>query len=430
MKRFASPLRKIVARMLGVSLLACLLTPPLFGAGVTVRFSGEPGGEGGRYQRALAEEWAQKTGNKVEYFFRPSDSSAALQVYQQYWVAKSSDVDVYQIDVIWQGIAAPHAVDLKKYYKEDEIKAYFPRIIENNTVGGKLVSIPLYTDAGILFYRTDILEKYGYKEPPKTWEELATMAKKIQEGERAAGKPDFQGFVFEGKASESVTCNALEWIYSHGGGSVIERDKKVTINNPNAIKALDTAHSWIGIISPVGVSTYAEEEARNIWQAGNAAFMRNWPYAYSLGADPKSAVAGKFDVAVLPKGGDNGKNAACLGGWQLMISAYSKVPDAAADLVRYLSSTEVQKRIAIDWSILPTRPSLYSDPDVLAKNPFFKIMPEVFNNAVARPSTVTGADYNQLSTAFFQNVNEVLTGTESGKDAVVRVEGVAKRIVH
>jgi trehalose/maltose transport system substrate-binding protein len=173
-----------------------------------------------------------------------------------------------------------------------------------------------------------------------------------------------------------------------------------------------------------------EEEARNIWQAGNAAFMRNWPYAYSLGADPKSAVAGKFDVTVLPKGGDNGQNAACLGGRQLMISAYSKVPDAAADLVRYLSSTEIQKRIAIDWSVLPTRSSLYSDPDVLTKNPFFKIMLEVFNNAVARPSTVTGADYNQLSTAFFQNVNQVLTGAESGKDAVARIEGVAKRIVH
>jgi len=423
-------LRRIAVRWFSSLLVASLLTPLAFGAGVTVRLTGDSGGEGGRYARALAEEWAQKTGNKVEYIGRPNDASATLQQYQQYWAAKSPDVDVYQIDVIWQGIVAPHAVDLKKYYKEDEIKAYFPRIIENNTVGGKLVSIPLYTDAGILFYRTDLLEKYGYKEPPKTWEELAAMAKKIQDGERAAGKPDFQGFVFEGKASESVTCNALEWVYSYGGGSVIEPDKKVTINNPNAIKALDTAHSWIGTISPVGVSTYGEEEARNIWQAGNAAFMRNWPYAYALGADPKSAVSGKFDITVLPKGGDNGNNAACLGGWQLMISAYSKVPDAAADLVRYLSSAEVQKKRAIAFSILPTRPALYSDPDVLAKNPFFKIMQDVFKNAVARPSTVTGADYNQLSTAFFQNVNKVLTGAESGKDAVVQVEQVAKRIVH
>ena len=415
--------------MLGFPLLASLLTLPLFGAAVTVRLTGEPGGEGGRYSRALAEEWAQKTGNKVEYYWRPSDGSVALQLYQQYWAAKSPDVDVYQIDVIWQGIAAPHAVDLKKYYKEDEIKAYFPRIIENNTVGGKLVSIPLYTDAGILYYRTDLLEKYGYKEPPKTWKELSAMAKKIQDGERAAGKPDFQGFVFEGKASESLTCNALEWIYSYGGGSVIEPDKKVTINNPNAIKALNAAQSWVGTISPAGVTTYDEEGARNVWQAGNAAFMRNWPYAYALGADPKSAVSGKFDFTVLPKGGNNGNNAACLGGWQLMISAYSKVPDAAADLVRYLSSAELQKKRAIAFSVLPTLPALYSDPDVLAKCPWFKIMVDVFNNAVARPSTVSGADYNQLSTSFFQNVNKVLTGGESAQEAVSQVDNVAKRLL-
>jgi trehalose/maltose transport system substrate-binding protein len=212
---------------------------------------------------------------------------------------------------------------------------------------------------------------------------------------------------------------------------VIEPDKSVTIDNPNAIKALDTARTWVGSISPVGVSTYGEEEARNIRQAGNAAFMRNWPNAYALSADPKSAVSGKFAVTILPKGGNNDNNAACLGGWQLMVSAYSKVPDAAADLVRYLSSVEVQKRIAIQFSVLPTRPALYSDLEVLAKNPFFMIMLNVFNNAVARPSTVTGgADYNQLSTAFFQNVNKVLTGAKSGKDAVIQVETVAKRIVH
>ena len=424
-----SALRRFVPWICSLFLVS-FLSPAVFGAGATIRFAGDSDvGEGGRWTRAAAEEWAKKTGNKVEYISRPNDASATLQQFQQYWAAKSPDIDVYMVDVIWQGILAPHAVDMKKYYKEDEIKEFFPRIVENNTVGGRLVSIPWFGDAGILYYRTDLLEKYGYKEPPKTWEELTAMAQKIQEGERAAGKPDFQGFVFQGKASESVTCNAIEWIYSFGGGSIVEPDKKVTINNPNAIKALETAKSWVGTIAPKGVTTYGEEEARNVWQAGNAAFMRNWPYAVALGNDPKSAIAGKFAVTVLPKGGDNGKNAACLGGWQLMVSAYSKAPDAAADLVRFLASAESQKKRAIELTQLPARPALYADPDILAKNPWFKNLLDVLSNAVARPSTVTGADYNQLSTAFFQSVNKVLTGGETPQNAVSQVERVAKRIV-
>jgi trehalose/maltose transport system substrate-binding protein len=423
-------LRRNALRWFGSLLLASLITPTVFGAGATVRFAGDSDvGEGGRWARAVCEKWAQQTGNKLEYISRPNDSSATLQLFQQYWAAKSGDVDVFLVDVIWQGILAPHAVDLKKYFKEDEVKAFFPRIIQNNTVGGKLVSIPWFTDAGLLYYRTDLLEKYGYKEPPKTWEELTEMAKKIQDGERKGGKPDFQGFVFEGKASESVTCNAIEWVYSYGGGTIVEPDKKVTINNPKAIKALETAKSWVGTISPLGVTTYSEEDARNVWQAGNAAFMRNWPYAYALGSDPKSPIAGKFDISVLPKGGADGKNAACLGGWQLMVSAYSKVPDAAADLVKYLVSAEQQKSHAIEISLLPTLPALYSDADVLAKNPFFKNILPVLENAVARPSTVTGADYNQVSTSFFQNVNKVLTNGATAQEAVSAIEKVAKRIV-
>ena len=421
-------LKRFALRCIGSLFLVSLASSTGFGATIRCALDSDVG-EGGRFSKALALEWAKKTGNTLEYISRPNDATATLQQFQQYWAAKSADVDVYMIDVIWQGIAAPHAVDLKKYYKEDEIKQFFPAIIQNNTVGGKLVSIPWFTDAGILYYRTDLIEKYGYKEPPKTWEELAEMAKKIQDGERKDGKKDFQGFVFQGKASESVTCNALEWIYSFGGGSIIEPDKKVTINNPNAIKALETAKSWVGTISPPGVVTYSEEEARNVWQAGNAAFMRNWPYAYALGQDPKSAIAGKFDVTVVPMGGANGKHAACLGGWQLMVSAYSKSADAAADLVKFLNSVDAQKKRAIELSQFPTMPAIYSDPDVLAKNAWFAKIPDVLKNAVARPSTVTGADYNQLSTAFFQNVNKMLSGGESAQDAVQAVEKVGKRLV-
>ena len=418
-------------QFVGVLVLVIVLAPSRFSMGETVRFAGDSDlvGENGRWTRAVAEEWAEKTNNTVEYISRPADATATLQLYLQYWGSKSADVDVYMVDVIWQGIAAAHAVDLNKYFKPDEIKQFFPRNIENNTVNGRLVSLPWFIDAGLLYYRTDLLEKYGYNVPPKTWEELAKMAKKIEDGERAAGNPDFQGFVFEGKSSESLTCNAIEWISSYGGGTVIGPNKNVRINNLNAIKALAMAKSWVGTISPVEVTTYGEEEARKIWQAGNAAFMRNWPYAYPLGADPKSPIAGKFAVTVLPKGGENGQHAACLGGWQLMVSKYSTVPNASVDLVRYLTSPEIQKRHAIELGLLPTIFALYSDPDLIGKIPWFKNAPEILANTVARPSTVTGASYNQLSSGMFENVNKVLIGEESADDAVLAIERVARRIL-
>ena len=148
-----------------------------------------------------------------------------------------------QIDVCWPGLAAAHAIDLKKYFTEAELKEFFPRIIENNRVDGRLIGVPFFTDAGILYYRTDLLEKYGYKAPPQTWDELAEMAKKIQDGERAAGQHDFWGFVWQGLSYEGLTCDALEWIYSSGGGTLITPEGKVTVNSPDALKALLMAKS-------------------------------------------------------------------------------------------------------------------------------------------------------------------------------------------
>ena len=414
----------------GVALLGSAGIKKAYAAGVKIRLAGDSDvGQGGRWMRARAQEWVEKTGNQLEYISRPNSSTETLSLYDQYWAAASSDVDAYLIDVIWPGIASPHAVDLKKYFKEEDTNQYFPRIIENNTVDGKLVALPLFTDAGILYYRTDLLEKYGFKQPPQTWEDLTDMAKKIQDGERKAGKPDFQGFVFQGAAYEGLTCDGLEWIYSYNGGTIIDRDKKITINNPNAIKALEIAKSWVGTIAPRGVTVYQEEQARNLFQGADAAFMRNWPYAYALGNAPQSPIAGKLAVTVLPKGGADGQHAAALGGWQLMVSKYSKNPDAAADLIGYLCSAEVQKKQALDLSDLPTRPALYKDGDILAKLPWFASMLEVLNNAVARPSTVLKSNYNEVSTAFFQHVNNVLNGEESAKNAVAEIERTAKRFL-
>ena len=373
-----------------------------------------------------ADAWAAKTGNTVKMFSPPNNTTDSLALYRQLFAAKSTDVDVMMIDVVWPGVIKDHLVDLKKYSKGAE-KNHFPAIVANNTVGGKLLGMPWFTDAGLLFYRKDLVAKYNLK-APGTWEDLAAAAAKIQDGERTAGNKDFQGFVFQAKAYEGLTCDALEWVYSYGGGSIIESDGKISINNANAAKALDTAASWIGKIAPQGVLNYGEEDARGVWQAGNAAFMRNWPYAWSLGNKDDSPIKGKIGVAALPKGGANGKNAATLGGWQLAVSKYSKVEKEAADLAMYMTSPEVQKERAINGSYNPTIPSLYKDKDVLAANPFMGDLYDVFTSAVARPATVTGLKYPEVSNAFWDATHEVLSGKSNGAAAVKKLEGKLKQV--
>lgn len=371
--------------------------------------------------KKMTAEWSKKTGHEVKLFTAPSSTTDILALFRQLFAARSPDLDVINVDVVWPGVIKDHLIDLRPFSKGAE-KAHFPAIVANNTVDGKLLAMPWFTDAGLLYYRTDLLEKYQQK-PPTTWEEMAATAKVIQDGERAAGNRDFHGFVFQGKAYEGLTCNAVEWIYSYKGGNVVADTGTITINNPNAVQALRTAASWIGTISPQGVLNYAEEEARGVFQNGNAAFMRNWPYAWSLGNGADSKVRGKIGVMPLPKGGANGQNAATLGGWQLAVSKYSRHPEIAADLVMYLTSAESQKYRAINGSYNPTIAALYKDNDVLAANPFMGNLLDVFTNAVPRPATVTGLKYPEVSAAFWNATHDVLSGKATAEDAVRRLEG-------
>ncbi len=263
--------------------------------------------------------------------------------------------------------------------------------------------MPWYTDAGVLFYRADLLEKYGAP-VPTTWTGLADTAARIVEAERAAGDDRLLGFVFQGRAYEGLTCNALEWIASSGGGTIVDADGEVTVDNPAAAAALDLAASWVGTIAPEGVLTYTEEEARGVFQSGNAVFMRNWPYAWALAQSEDSPVRGAVGVAPLPSG-PGGTPTGTLGGYNLAVSRYSKAPEAAADLVMFLTSADEQKRRAIAGAYNPTIPALYKDPEVLAAVPFLADLYPTIANAVARPSTVTGDKYNRVSAAFWGAVH-------------------------
>ena len=374
-----------------------------------------------------AEAWARKTGHTVKIVSTPNSTSERLALYQQLLAAKAPDVDVFQIDVIWPGILASHFVDLRRYVNADVLEAHFRPIIENNTVAGRFVALPWYTDVGLLYYRKDLLEKYGQK-VPGTWAELTAAARKVQDAERAAGNRKMWGFVWQGRAYEGLTCDALEWIDSYGGGTIVAGDGTVTVNNPKAIRAIDMAASWVGTISPKGVLNYQEEEARAVFQSGNAVFMRNWPYAWSLGNSPDSPIKGKIGVAVLPMGGSDGKHTGALGGWQLAVSKYSRNIEVAADLVKHLTGREEQKRRAIEGSYNPTIPGLYEDPDVLAANPFFGSLYGTITSAVARPSRITGARYNQVSAGFWNAVHATLSGKGDAARNLARLERKLNRI--
>ena len=355
-----------------------------------------------------AEAWAETTGNQVNVVSTPNSATERLALYQQILAANSADIDVFQIDVIWPGILGSHFIDLAEHIDQEVIDQHFETIVQNNTLDDRLVAMPWFTDAGLLYYRADLLEKYG-KQPPTTWQELTDTAREIQEGERDGGNDRMLGFVFQAKAYEGLTCDALEWIDSFGGGQIVAEDGSITINNERAAAALELAASWIGDIAPEGVLNYAEEESRGVFQSGNAVFMRNWPYAWALGNAPDSPIAGKIGVTQLPKGGEDGKHTGVLGGWQLAVSKYSQNAELAVDLVRHLTSPEEQKRRAIKGSYNPTIATLYEDPEILEASPFFGGLYDTFTNAVARPSQVTGDKYNQVSSEFFNAVHAVLS---------------------
>jgi trehalose/maltose transport system substrate-binding protein len=373
-----------------------------------------------------AEAWAQRTGNTVKLVSTPNSATERLALYQQLLAAGAGGIDVFQIDVVWPGILAAHFLDLTQK-AQGQVGQHFPAMIQNNTVDGKLVAMPWFADAGLLYYRKDLLQKYN-RPVPATWEELTQTAQIIQEGEREAGNATFTGFVWQGRAYEGLTTVALEWVHSHNGGTIVDDKGEVTIDNPNAAQALKTAAGWVGTISPQGVLNYTEEEARGVFQAGNAAFMRNWPYAWALAQGSDSSVKDKVGVAPLPKGGAGGRHAAALGGQLLAVSKYSKNPDAAADLVMHLTSPAEQKRRAIEGSFNPTIPDLFKDPEIQKAAPFIGELFGVFTNAVARPATVTGSNYNRVSSEFFNAVHQVLSGRAQPEQALAGLDRDLKRI--
>jgi trehalose/maltose transport system substrate-binding protein len=380
--------------------------------------SGSTGNELNFLQSEFKKFTAQ-TGDTVTIVPMPSSTTDQFGQYKLWLAAGNTDIDVYQTDVIWAPQLSEQFVDLTSA-AGDMVKNEFPAVIQSQTVNGKLVALPAYTDAGVLYYRKDLLDKYS-QPVPKTWDDLTKEAKLIMDKERAAGNANMWGFVFQGNAYEGLTCDALEWIKSYGGGQIIDPNGDITVNNPKAVAALEMAKGWINTISPPGVLGYMEEEARGVWQTGNAVFMRNWPYAYALGNAADSPIKGKFAITPLPAG-PGGTTTATLGGWNVAVSKYSKNQADAIKLALFVGSQQFQKDRAIALSELPTYPALYDDADVAKAQPIIPLLKDAFANAAPRPSAPTKTKYNEVSNDFWSAVHDTLAGNGGAQDNLDALE--------
>ncbi|MER9437398.1 ABC transporter substrate-binding protein [Mesorhizobium sp. M0618] len=410
---------------LAVGVAAMLAGTPAWAVDLSI-VSGDTG-DGIKVLREILDRYEKDSGNKVGIVVMPASGTDQFGQYRLWLAAGNSDIDVYQTDVIWAPQLASQLVDLTAATK-DIVAEHFPSIIRSQTVDGKLVALPIFTDAPALYYRKDLLDKYGAK-VPATWKELADTAKLVMDKERAAGNRDIWGFVFQGNAYEGLTCDALEWVMSNGGGQIIEPDGTISVNNSQAAAVLDMVKGWVGTIAPPGVLAYQEEESRGVWQTGNAVFMRNWPYAYALGNGEGSPIKGKFDVVPLPAGtGEGARPVATLGGWNLAVSKYSKHPDAAIELIKFIASPAMQKYRTLKTSNLPTIQALYDDADIARQQPIVPRWKQIFLDAVPRPSAATRIKYNEASSQFWNAVHNTLSGDGTAADNLADLEAMLTKL--
>ncbi len=402
-----------VSKLLSVAALCCLLGACRGGAPepVAITFIDPEWSHDSSLRRDVIDralqEFTIETGIQVHHLPAPESVADQLKLTRQ--LLEKGDADVFGVDVIWPGMLGDALLDLKPSFGSEMAKQD-NELVSNFTVQGRLVAVPFHTNVGVLFYRKDLLKKYGFHRPPRTWNELERMAGRIQAGERAAGNRDFWGYLWPASAGESLTCDALEWQYSDGGGHIVETDGKISVNNSKSIRAWKRAERWIGTISPPAVLSYQEWDSINVFAySQKAAFLRSWTSDYFLGHPVKNALTGKEGVTAMPGGSQ--ARAGTLGGFGLAVSRASRHPEEAIRLIRFLTEREQKMEAERSNTHLADQLEMVDLPAILTAFADAPSSNEARRSSVvSRPSTITAAKYDEVSRAYFRAVYSVISG--------------------
>ena len=355
------------------------------------------------WNQGIADFERQNPGVKIIREIGPQSSTQLHDLVAQKLKNRDTRLDVFVMDVIWptEFASAGWALPLDRYFTTGEQKKFLGAPVAANRYGGQIFGVPLFIDAGVLYYRRDLLEKHKLS-PPRTWPDLVDAAKTILAREH---DPQLVGFSGQFKQYEGLVCNMMEYILGNGGALWDPTRMVSTLDGPAALAAGRFVRDRIiGEISHRGVLAYEEPESLALFTQGRAIFHRNWPYAWSVANDPeKSKIAGKIAMSPLP-GFSPGSGVAALGGWQMGISRFSKKPDLAWRFAAFMTGEEMQKRIALATGRAPTRLALYNDPEIQNKIQTLKSLLETFKQTVPRPATPVYVPLSNIMQRYFSSV--------------------------
>ncbi len=325
---------------------------------------------------------------RIQREIAPRSSTAYHDLLTQKLKNHDASLDLFFMDVTWPAefAAAGWTRPLDEYFSRSEREKFVPAMIASGTYRRHVYGVPSRLDGGMLYYRKDLLVKYGFS-PPSTWDELVRQAQTILDGERTT-HPSLRGYSGQFKQYEGLICNMLEFVGSHNGSFLTEDGRRSNLASPESTQAVRFVREQIiqRLATPAAL-TYQESESLAVFIQGKAVFHRNWPYAWGLANDPRhSKIVGKVGVTSLPRFSE-GRSTAALGGWLYGISAHSEHPDEAWAFIEFMTNPEQQKYFAIHASLAPSRLAVYSDPEVLRVNPRYKDLLPVFQTARPRPRT-------------------------------------------
>ncbi len=341
----------------------------------------------------------------------PNETDQVEDLYTSAFLLGDSPYDLVYMDIIWtpKFAAAGWLKDLSDYVSQQELDQFLEGDVQGGMYQGNLYRMPFRTDAGMLYYRTDWLEQAGY-EPPDTFSELIEISQSLQEQDYT----DW-GYLWQGKQYEGLSAMFVEILEGFDAFWVDPETLEVGLDEPNAIAAARFLRNTIVQgVSPPGVTTYEEGATRRMFQNGEAAFLRNWPYVYKSASD--SEIAGKFDIKPMVHT-PQGNSGACQGGWGFGIASDTQHPDKAWQVIEYFTQRDIQKEHALQHGYVPTRKDLFDDPDLVEKYEYLPDLLEVLENAVLRPPI---AQYAQASDILQRHLSAAISGTVTPEKAMNR----------